>query len=246
MVGILDPVLGPLLNIEPIWAIAIVSLTLSILSVFATKFLTNQNMMKQHRAEMKEMQKKMRKLQKDDPKKVLSMQKQMMDKNMVVMKESFKPMLLTIIPFLLIFAWLNANFSYLPIAPGEEFSITAEVNSNVDEVTLAINPSDNIEFLSNKTAIVVDKKANWNLKSTQEGLYTITYATDGTSVEQDLKIGDEYSTPEMKHKGDIKKTVIGYEKLNVNLLAFEISWFWAYFIFSIIFSLSLRKLLKVY
>ena len=59
---------------------------------------------------MKELQKDVKKV-KDQPDKVMRLNKEIMKKNAVVFKNSFKPMLITLIPILLIFRWLNVTFA---------------------------------------------------------------------------------------------------------------------------------------
>jgi len=153
--SIIDPIMQPLLSIDPFWSIVIIALFVSLISVLATKFMTNQKLMKEHRAELKKLQKEM-KACRDNPKKAMSLQKKMMDINMIVMKESFKPMIITIIPFLLIFAWLNANFSYLPIQPQQEFAVYATFQDDSGIASINITPDGLIEFVTNQSAIIME------------------------------------------------------------------------------------------
>jgi uncharacterized membrane protein (DUF106 family) len=237
---VLDPILGPLLNIQPLFAILLISLFLSLVSLLLTKYLTNQKLMKQHRIEMKELQKSVRELTKAGKQEsAMSLQKEMMDKNMLIMKESFKPMLITIIPFLLIFGWLYANFSYLPIDADVPFDVTAVLAESAD-VTLVALPE---LLISNSTQD--GKETTWTV-SGPVGEYTLQYTANNITVDQDLIIGETYATPDAAYSTKpFKRTLIGNEKLNVSILGFDMTWFWAYFIFSMIFSLSLRKLLKI-
>lgn len=244
MINLLDPIMGPLLNLDPIIAIAIVSCVLSILSALITKYTTNQKKIKQHREELKALQVKAKAVR-DDPKKAMSYHTEMMEKNMVVMKESFKPMIITMIPFLLVFAWLNANLAYIPIEAGAEFDVTAELRSDmIGTATLEVLPADMIEFVSDKTAEIADKSVVWKLRG-DTGLYTLKYNFSGEVVEQDLEIGSGYVNPVIKHSGTIKKTTIGNVPRKINIFGINLGWFLVYFIFSMIFGISIRKMLKV-
>jgi uncharacterized membrane protein (DUF106 family) len=238
---VLDPILGPLLNLPPIWAILIISLFLSLISLLLTKYLTNQKMMKEHRIEMKVLQKEMKEFTKGgEQKKAMALQKDMMEKNMLIMKESFKPMFITIIPFLLIFGWLYANFSYLPLEANEPFDIDVILAEPGFNVTLIALPELNI------SGPVVDEKTSTFSASGPEGEYTLQFTANKITVEQDLLIGEKYAKPDAVYSTKpFKKSLIGNEQLHVNILGFDLSWFWAYFLFSMIFSLSLRKVLKV-
>lgn len=242
--AILDPILNPLLSIEPVYSIALISFVLSFVSILASKYLTNQKLMKQHRKDMKVLQKKAQEMSKKDPQKAMGLQKEMMDMNMVVMKESFKPMLITIVPFLLVFAWLNANLSYLPIEANEPFTITADLKeAGFAEINLI--PDKNVTYISNQTQETVDKTATWELQG-PAGTYTVRFNSSSDSVEQDLIIGETYETPMKAHSGSIfKKTTIGNEPLRLKLLGINMKWIWGYVLFSLMFSIILRKALKV-
>lgn len=243
--ALLDPILSPLLGIDPLYAIVIISGFLSLASILASKYFTNQAKMKQHKLDMKAIQKKSQALSKSDPSKAMSMQKEMMDMNMVIMKESFKPMFITIIPFLLVFAWLNANLSFIPIEATEPFTITADMKIDEGLVSVRVIPEDKITYISNQTTEIVDKKVSWEL-SGDAAHYTIQYSYNNETVEQDLIIGDTYETPLKAHSASsFKKTTIGNEPLRVKLLGLEMKWIWSYVLFSLMFSIIFRKLMNV-
>ena len=69
------------------------------------------------------MQKKM-KAAKGDPQKAMRLQKEAMSVNMDYMKQSFKPTLITFLPIIIIFGWLNAHLAFEPLMPGEDFTAT--------------------------------------------------------------------------------------------------------------------------
>ncbi len=106
----LDPVFGSLMDFIPTpWNLILFSLALSVAMTLAYKYITNQKMMKELKDEMKIYQKEMKEL-KDSPEKMLNLQKKVMEKNMKYIMESFKPTLVTMIPALIIFAWLRTHY----------------------------------------------------------------------------------------------------------------------------------------
>jgi len=238
---ILNPILKPLLSMPALWAILIISFFLSLISLLLTKYLTNQKMMKAHREEMKSMQKEMRVHTKEGRQdKAMALQKTMMEKNMIIMKESFKPMFITIIPFLLIFGWLYANFSFLPLEPQVPFDVDVILSDPGIAVSLQSLPPLNIS-----DPIVQDTVTTFSV-SGPSGAYTLQYTANNITVEQDLIIGTKYAKPEQAYSTKpFKKSVIGNSQLYVSVFGLRMTWFWAYFIFSIVFSLALRKILKV-
>jgi uncharacterized membrane protein (DUF106 family) len=94
-------------------SVIIIAIIVSLLSMLATKFLTNQARMK----ELKDKQKSHQALMKEhkgDSQKMMELQKEMMSGSLEMMKHSFKPMLATIIPFFILFAFLRRTLEVTP------------------------------------------------------------------------------------------------------------------------------------
>ena len=263
--AIVDPVLSPLLKLSPLFGIIIISFILTLLITLIHKFVTNQEVMKGLKKDMKDHQNEMKK-HKDNPKKVMEIQKQVMQKNMEFMKHSFKPMIFTFIPIIIIFGWLNANMAYYPIMPDQEFEVTLTfdlegLGKNISLVS--VTPENQLEMINNvkqtveqnKTKTFLGEKwvgrANWRLKG-PEGLYTLVYSfdDDARAYEKDLIITKErkYVAPEIRinDESSLESIKIGNEPIRpLNLFGWKIGWIGTYIIFSIIFSMTIRKVLKV-
>lgn len=106
---ILDYLFGWLIKWSPLGALIVITFLMTLLVTLIYKYATNQRAMKEAKDEVKEIQKKI-KADKDDPKKVLEHNKLIMEKQMMLFKHSFKPMLITLLPILLLFSWLRATY----------------------------------------------------------------------------------------------------------------------------------------
>jgi hypothetical protein len=177
------------------------------------------------------------------------MQKKAMETNMKYMGQSFKSTIFTILPVILIFSWMNANFAYEPITPGEQFQITLEFVSGAYGNITTVVP-DGIEVLGDDVQEVAEDGAKFTYKG-EAGDYVegnaVQFLYSDKKAFKEVIITDEpkYSEKEKKGTGDLKKIEIGYEKKNI-LPVLNWGWLGTYIIFSIIFSMSLRKILKVY
>ena len=240
--ALLDPLLNPLLKFDSRIIIISVSFLFALVSSLANKYFTNQKLIKSHKAELKKLQKEAKEIAKTNPEKSLALQQRMMELNMVVMKESFKPALITMVPFILIFGWINANISYIPIHEGQVFDVGAEIDGS-GLASLEVLPAEGIAFISNNTVDIVDGYATWQLKGLN-GTYTLKFIYQDDTANHDLIIGDHYDSPEQKHSGNIEKTFTN-QKLKFDILGFNISWFIAYIVSSILFSMLFRKVLKI-
>lgn len=115
---VLNGIFGPLVALDPnpsnpILTVLVVAFIVSLISTVANKLLVDQDQMNEIQAEMKAFQKEIREAQKaGDGKKLVelqSRQQEMMQKQTQMMGNSFKPMIVTLVPILLIFWWMRAS-----------------------------------------------------------------------------------------------------------------------------------------
>jgi len=259
--AIVNPIFSPLLKLNPLLGIAIISFVLTLLITLIHKFATNQEVMKGLKKDMKDHQDEMKK-HKDNPSKVMEIQKKVMEKNMEFMKHSFKPMIFTFIPIIIIFGWLNAHMAFYPIMPGQEFDVklTFDLEDLGKSISIvSVIPEDQLEIINgakqtieqNKTKTLFREKwvgmANWKLKG-PEGIYTLVYSfdDDARAYEKDLIITTErkYAVPEKRINdgSSLKSIKIMNEPIKP---LFGLGWIWTYIIFSMVFSMIIRKVLNV-
>lgn len=96
---------------SPLVGVLIISFIITLLTTLVYKYFTDQNALKQIKEDNKKLQEEMKKY-KDDPKKVMELQKEAFSKGfMEPMKHQLKPLLITFIPFLLIFSWMRKVYA---------------------------------------------------------------------------------------------------------------------------------------
>lgn len=245
--AILDPVFMPLVEFNPTVAIIVIALVVSLITTFAHKYMTNQVVVKNSRAEMKKLQKKM-KQHKDNPSKMMEIQSKLLTHNKDVMKESFKPMFITFIPVIIIFGWLNLHLLYEPLMAGDEFTVTAEMQKGaLGEVSLYAPDFTNLTPLSNN---IVEREASFTIRANELGEYPIVYSYNGINESQQVLVIDEltYINPVVKVSGDspFKQLRVNLDKMYLIDFAFvHLNGFWSYILLTVIFSLLLRKLFGV-
>lgn len=244
--NLIAPIFEPLLKLAPLGAIAIISFSIALLINIVYKFMTDQKLMKELKAEIKHLQNEMKKFR-DHPKKMMEIQKKAMERNMKYMGHSMKPTLITLLPLIVIFGWLNANLAYDPINPGEEFLITVEFDKGaVGDAQIIL--LDGLSLLDEDTK-KIDGSATWRLKG-DVGEHLIEWRVAGTTYKKDVLISNkqEYA-PVVKRIKDnnVEQIVIGNEKkIVMNLMGWKLGWLGAYIIFSIIFSMFTRKVMGLH
>lgn len=244
---IVDPIFAPLLKLPELWAIIIISIIMTVLITMVYKWMTDQHLMKTLKEDMKKFRDQMKQF-KEDPKKVMEIQKRAMETNMKYMMHSMKPTLITFIPIIIMFGWLNGHLAYLPITPDSEFTTTAMFEKGTEGQIELVAPEE-IEIISEPEQEIKEKEARWKLKG-PGGNYLLEYNFKDSTYTKDLLITEkqQYVEPEKKIGEDGLKTIkIDNEKLKpLNLFGWRLGWLGTYIIFSIVFSISLRKILKIH
>lgn len=114
--GGLNWIFGPILALDPMpnnpmLTIFLIATIIAFFTTLANKLLVDQDEMEASRTEMKEFQEKMKEAQMSGDAKALAkaqaMQKDVMAKQGDMMKNSFKPLLVTLIPIMLMFWWMG-------------------------------------------------------------------------------------------------------------------------------------------
>ena len=99
-----------LMQANPRTSIILISLMVTIFITTVRYFMVDKDKMKEIKARQKELRKEI-KLYKDNPEKMLELNQQMMEDMPEQMKQSFKPMLITMIPVLILFKWMFSVYS---------------------------------------------------------------------------------------------------------------------------------------
>ncbi|MBI4152070.1 TMCO1/EMC3 family protein [Candidatus Woesearchaeota archaeon] len=247
---VLNPVLEPLVNFSPFWAIVILSFVVSFLSTIAYKYFTDQEKMKNLKIKQKEYQKQMKELR-SQPEKMISVQKEAMKSNAEYMKMSFKPMLITMLPLLLIIGWMAGHLAFEPIFPEETYSLTAFFKEGVTG-NAELVAREGTEVLNGVSQGITGGAVTWNLRS-QEGDHSLTVKLGQQEGSTDVRITrDVHSAEPLKtlEHSDIEKLQINYKPLKplgeTSFFGWQPGWLGLYFIFSLVSSLLFRKLLKIY
>lgn len=240
-------IMETILTMHPLIIILSFSFLVTLISIFAYKFFTNQAEMKQLKTDLKDHQKDMKK-HKGNQKKLMEIQKKSMEKNLQYMKHSFKPMIFTFLPIILLFGWLHGNLAYEPLHPGVPFNITVHAK---DGFNFSIMPEEGVEIM-NKT--LLEKETVYTVKG-EKGEYTMFIEVPGEeekSAEFIITDKQEYEGPEFKFNSDVvKKVEIDNEKMKpfgeeFNIFGYHPGWFIVYLVSAIIFNSILRKVFKIY
>lgn len=107
---VLDPTVGRLLGWNTDWGLVLISAIISLVTSLLQKYTTDQETLKQIRAEQKILGDQMKEF-KEHPEKVMALQKKQMELIPKTMEITLRPALYTAIPFILIIRWFGDYFA---------------------------------------------------------------------------------------------------------------------------------------
>ncbi len=133
----LNFLLGWTIKLAKPWGIVIVSFIITLLTTLVYKYFTDQEALKKIKEDNKKLQEEM-KNHKDNPTKMAELQKEMLQKSLIEpMKHQVKPLIITFLPFLLIFGWLRTTYQTAgPMLFGLEWFGTYFVTSIIFSIIL--------------------------------------------------------------------------------------------------------------
>lgn len=243
----LDAILNPLLKLPVLWLVIALSLFISLIVTWIYKLTTDQALMKKLKDEIKAYQQQI-KAERNNPARAMELNKKAMQSNMQYMSHSMKSTLYTFIPIILLFSWMSAHLAFEPIKPDTEFTVSASFDKST-QGKAELNAPNGIILKDDKIKEIDNGIAIWKLQG-KAGEYLLEFKFNEEAHNKELVITQEniYAPQNKKIKNSQLQQIIinNAQKKLINLFGWKIGWLGTYIIFSLVFSMGLRKVMKVY
>jgi len=223
----------------------IISFAFILISTLIYKYVSDQVTIKHLRSELDKLKEKMKK-HRSDQSKMMEINKMMMTLNGSIFKHSWKSNMVPGLLFaFLILPWLSANLAFAPLVQDVPFNMTVTFDNYVGVASVIVPAGMSVD-ISTKNVSGIE---TWQLLG-KEGEYSVLLNVDGKEYSKDVVISDTvYAKPvQVINDGVVKSIALPQQKriiLPWSVFGWN-GWFFTYFLFSIVFSIILRKLLKVY
>ncbi len=245
---LLDPVFGPIANLNPTIAIAIFATIVSLISSLIYKLVTDQTKLKSIKEKQKKYQEEI-KLAKDDPDKALKLQQKAMKLSMEYMNHSLKATMYTFIPLILIFTWLRAHMAYDPLMADQPFMIELTLDENIQDMPeLLIYPEGKLDIISSSRSEAGTYMFELKGPNGEYEIYAMS-AGETSKVAVDVIITDKQKyAPVIQEFTDdfvISAKLNNSKIMPLSFIGLKWGWLGGYILFSLGIGTLIRKLLKI-
>ncbi len=106
----------------------------------------------------------------------------------------FVPFLAMIVPACLLLAQLGLWYQNRPLRVGEEALVTMKLNGSAATAwpSVALEPTSAIEIVVPRVRVQSQREICWTIKAREAGYHRLVFQVNGTPVEKDLAIGDDF------------------------------------------------------
>lgn len=246
--------------------ISLISVGLTLLSTLVRNVVLDKNVMKEQKEKISHHKKQADEaIKRKDMKAAQTHQQQMLEVSMEQMRHGFKPMLFTLIPFLLVFQWMGTTYGSI----GNIYNVTfiEHMPQDVGYTTVDLaGPgryvSENRTIVWNMTDLMPQTRGQYNVTvSLENGGFDLSsapleveYTIHNQSVARLSSTGLEEAKDNLLTVGRTQPTVNGNKAVYsivytetgsstvADIFGWELGWFWWYFICSMISGMAFNKI----
>lgn len=216
--------------IGDLWIIVLIAIGLSVMTQLINKLLINEKFVDKSREKIKKMQEEIKGLE-HTSKEFRKKQEEIINLNFTLMKQQFKPMIFTFLPYIIVFYFLGTMFAFNPIMVGSNIDVIVSGSGVIESDCLNLNETFEgkeifeVEVQKNDCEIFID---NQELKIELIGKQEEIVENIGNN---EIEIRPE------------KRTFLSLP-FNIPFIGNEIGWLGTFIIFSFASSIILNKSLK--
>ena len=259
--ALFDGLLNPVSSLPPIASLVGVSLLAAVAMLLVFKATSNAPRIDAAKRQIQACLFEIR-LYNDDLGAILRAQLEMLRHNFTYLRLSAVPMLWTIVPLALVVAQLEFHYGYAPLRPGEEFLVTARLDSGITQSArpaAALEAPDGLEVQTPALWIPSRRELVWRMRAKTRGDYAVSVRVGEQTFEKSVRVAEgvrrrsplrvasgfwnEFLYPAedpLPAKASVESIAVAYPEASVKIFRWQTSWLVAFFGLSIVFAFALR------
>lgn len=266
LVKVFDVLFLPFARLHPWWGMVFISLLTGLFMLWIFKRFSNQrairltkDLIKAHLLEFR--------LYKDSPSATGRAFGLVLLRNLRYLSLTLKPLLVMIVPLVLILAQLNARFGSRPLEPGEAVLLKVRTAEGINplQADITVDPGARLAVETPPLRIEEQREVDWRLRAVSSGGGSVTIRLSGEDFSKSIQVGpsrlkavsprrpgrsffDALLNPGDKplpRGSKLASVEIAYPPQRLSLFGLRLHWLLAFFVLSLAFGLSLKRLFKV-
>lgn len=240
----------PFRGLNPLWAIAVVSLICGVTMLWIFGKVSNQSAIRIVRERIRGNLLAVR-LYQHDVGVVLRLQLAILTDTGLYLRYSLLPVLVLFVPVVLILAQLNLYFDLRPLRPGEKTLVKVKVQDPSEVADLELKVPEGVAIEIPPVRLESEKEVVWRIRATASGQHTVTVVCDTSEVAKSLAVGEKWmmvpslatrsvldgilfpGEPLIGSGGCIESIEIGYRPAELELLGWNVHWLLLFLVLSI-------------
>ena len=191
---IFDIISWPLQALDPIWAMAVISLLVGPLMVWIFGKISNQEAIKLIRDRIRGNVIGVRLFQ-NNVRVVLTLQGMIARDTLRFMAHALFPMLVLLIPLVLVMTQLNLRFSARPLRPGENAVVKVQVRNDAALLErIQLEPSQGVTIETPAVRIPSKREVAWRVRAEVAGSHSLVVQIGNDSIKKGLIAGSGWTT----------------------------------------------------
>jgi len=246
------------------WGLLAISVITGALMLIVFRYTSNQHKIKVVKNLIKAYILEIR-LYKDSPKVILRALGQIMRHNTIYLRHALLPLLIMFVPVFLILANLNTKYNYRSLRPGEVFILKAQLDKDADPFKVTLEAPDGLTVETPAVHILnPSPEVAWRLKVDKVGVYETRLMYSSEIVSKSINANNESQIISASRVGSNFVSVllhpaenplppdspfasikVSYANSHHSFFGIRMHWLVAFFIFSLLSALLLKKPFKV-
>ena len=264
---VFDIVISPLSGFPAIVGVAMLSLVTAIGMLLVFRYASNQKKMAEVKSRIHACVFEIR-LFNDDLRAILRAQAEILRHNATYLSLTIKPMLVMIVPIVLLIAQMQFHYGYTGLEPGDDAVLTVFFNEDLgngnEKPKVHLEAPEGLAVETDSVWIPENHEMSWRVGAEKYGEYELKIEMSGDVLTKSVLISDAIArrSPNRLAPGffnqllypaedplpkssPIRSIEFDYADEEVSLFGFQLHWLIWYFILSIVFAFSLRRVFGV-
>ncbi len=248
---LLDLLVYPLTGLDPVWALALLSLLTGLAMLWIYGRFSDQTAIRRSKDRIRGYLLGVRLFQ-HDVAVVLGLQARILRETLTYFRYSLKPLVIMLLPLILVVTQLYLLFGQRPLAPGTSTLLRVEVASPERLGDVSLEPSPALDVEAGPVRVARTGEVIWRVRARSEGRHALVVRLRERAVEKEVYVGTDWGVvsslrtsdwldlllysgePPLDPEGGVRSVELVHPPQEISLAGWRTDWLVCFLIFSMI------------